>query len=358
MGGAIKSILFNEEVADIDISVKADLTDPERSAFAPLSAAANERVYQHAVESITRLARAMGVDASAFLPPARGVTKAFEGLNIDYFGPIRTDRGAIIKRSLFDAVTRKGYFTNTAAGLLRFAIDAEGNIYGDTSALQDLLQGKLTVQGDGTNFGINDVLRVLRIKYQYGLQISNEDEQSLKNAASRYQNQSLPPIVLEVARDQIQKLLTSAVNKESAQQELEALGVSPLIDKSRTAPQSSSPVVEPNYRGTDLKQNAWIQAEGIPEVRDDQGRLLAPNGEPSNLPVELWKLVRTDTFKKWFGDWENHPEGASKIVDKNGEPLVMYHASVEDFTVFRQDRIASRDYRLHGGKPRLQGGAG
>ena len=32
--------------------------------------------------------------------------------------------------------------------------------------------------------------------------------------------------------------------------------------------------------------------------------LLAPNGEPSNLPPELYAYVRTPEFKGWFGDWE------------------------------------------------------
>ena len=34
-----------------------------------------------------------------------------------------------------------------------------------------------------------------------------------------------------------------------------------------------------------------------------------------------------DRFKRWFGDWENDPANASKVVDENGEPLVVYHGS-------------------------------
>jgi hypothetical protein len=56
-------------------------------------------------------------------------------------------------------------------------------------------------------------------------------------------------------------------------------------------------------------------------------QLLAPNGKPSNLTPEQWKLVRTPQFKAWFGDWENDPENASKVVDENGEPLVVYHGT-------------------------------
>ena len=61
---------------------------------------------------------------------------------------------------------------------------------------------------------------------------------------------------------------------------------------------------------------------------------LAPNGQPSNLTPEQYKLVRTPAFKRWFGDWETDPENASKVVDENGEPMVMYHGSpvlIEEF---------------------------
>ena len=129
---------------------------------------------------------------------------------------------------------------------------------------------------------------------------------------------------------------------------------------------------------------------------------LSPNGKPSNLTPEQYKLVRTPAFKKWFGDWEilakaeilsndikgvyknvalnnierflfeisqqanssdSEYKGAietvgksivnlalklfpdskvedeyipvvSKVIDKNGEPLVVYHGTYADFTVF------------------------
>ena len=59
--------------------------------------------------------------------------------------------------------------------------------------------------------------------------------------------------------------------------------------------------------------------------RDSQGKLLAPNGKVSNLTEKQYAQVRTKAFKEWFGDWENDPANASKVVDENGEPLVVYH---------------------------------
>jgi hypothetical protein len=67
-------------------------------------------------------------------------------------------------------------------------------------------------------------------------------------------------------------------------------------------------------------------------------KLLAPNGKPSNLTPEQYKLVRTPAFKAWFGDWENNPKTASKVVDENGEPLVVYHATNNKFWEFSKEK--------------------
>ncbi|MDY4255987.1 MAG: hypothetical protein SOX69_09755, partial [Oscillospiraceae bacterium] len=42
-------------------------------------------------------------------------------------------------------------------------------------------------------------------------------------------------------------------------------------------------------------------------------------------------------FKRWFGDWQNHPENASKIVNADGTPKVVYHQTDADFTIFNTD---------------------
>lgn len=84
----------------------------------------------------------------------------------------------------------------------------------------------------------------------------------------------------------------------------------------------------------------------------DMSMHLAPNGKKSNLTHEQWHLVRTPEFKAWFGDWErlellkikdsgvdevtldNIAKDVSKVVDENGEPLVVYHGSDNNFSIF------------------------
>jgi hypothetical protein len=76
-----------------------------------------------------------------------------------------------------------------------------------------------------------------------------------------------------------------------------------------------------------------------------KNELLAPNGKPTNLTAEQYKLVRTDAFKNWFGNWETDPKNASKVVDENGEPLVVYHSSKNEFNIFEKEKISENfDY--------------
>lgn len=71
--------------------------------------------------------------------------------------------------------------------------------------------------------------------------------------------------------------------------------------------------------------------------RNVEGKLLVrPGGPVSNLTERQYAQVRTKEFKDWFGDWENDPENASKVVDENGEPLVVYHATNKIFNTYKE----------------------
>lgn len=72
----------------------------------------------------------------------------------------------------------------------------------------------------------------------------------------------------------------------------------------------------------------------IERARQNGTYMKAPNGEDTNLTPKQWAQVRTNAFKDWFGDWENSPEKASKVVDENGEPKVVFHG-----TPLRRDQI-------------------
>lgn len=81
----------------------------------------------------------------------------------------------------------------------------------------------------------------------------------------------------------------------------------------------------------------------IADAKANGTYMTAPNGEKTKLDAEQWATVRTANFKNWFGDWENDPENASKVVDENGEPMVMYHYTDENFTIFGKDKEVGKN---------------
>lgn len=111
------------------------------------------------------------------------------------------------------------------------------------------------------------------------------------------------------------------------------------------------PTINVDGRNIVRDQSALSQAivnQQMEEVRrqyegTDQW-MKAPNGQTSKLTEEQWLIVRTPAFKNWFGDWENDPEHASKIVDENGEPLVVYHWTNNVFDTFRSGNMAKTIY--------------
>lgn len=105
------------------------------------------------------------------------------------------------------------------------------------------------------------------------------------------------------------------------------------FDTMNAMPQFSDPK-NPDMRFSDTN----VPAKQVDDVRakfegTDQW-MKAPNGESTNLTEQQWLQVRTPAFKAWFGDWENDPDNASKVVDENGEPKVMYHGTQGNFTEF------------------------
>jgi hypothetical protein len=74
-----------------------------------------------------------------------------------------------------------------------------------------------------------------------------------------------------------------------------------------------------------------------------------------NLGKPLDKQVRfsmknaveeSQQFKRWFGDWQNNPAKASKVVNADGTPKVMYRGGNETFNIF--DRKKSKYSNLYG----------
>jgi len=62
------------------------------------------------------------------------------------------------------------------------------------------------------------------------------------------------------------------------------------------------------------------------------------NERASRLTPELQAFVRTSEFKEWFGDWENNPDNASKMIDENGEPALVFFGGASGITQLSGDQ--------------------
>jgi GNAT superfamily N-acetyltransferase len=82
-----------------------------------------------------------------------------------------------------------------------------------------------------------------------------------------------------------------------------------------------------------------FEEDESPKFEDGGSVLLAPNGKPSNLTPEQYKLVRSSAFKKWFGDWENDRENSGKVSGITKEPVVFYHSTKSNFLSKKGENI-------------------
>ena len=111
------------------------------------------------------------------------------------------------------------------------------------------------------------------------------------------------------------------IDKEKALRFIEALPNHPGTTIKEEELFSAAKVVE-NFEKAKLSEEGGIE-KIIADGKEKGTYMLASNGEKSNLNERQWAQVRTKAFKNWFGDWENDPENSSKVVDENGEPLVV-----------------------------------
>lgn len=69
----------------------------------------------------------------------------------------------------------------------------------------------------------------------------------------------------------------------------------------------------------------------------------------SKINMSIENVTQSQQFKRWFGDWQNKPETASKVVNEDGTPKVVYHGTNAEFNTFQSKNgvyffSESRDY--------------
>lgn len=96
-----------------------------------------------------------------------------------------------------------------------------------------------------------------------------------------------------------------------------------------------------------LYQVARVPMPKMPDT--DNGFVASIRDAGATVKQKLNNVTQSQQFKRWFGDWKNHPESASKVVNADGTPKVVYHGANAEFNTFQQENGAyffseSRDY--------------
>lgn len=200
--------------------------------------------------------------------------------------------------------------------------------------------------------------------YMFNLILSKEEQNEIFREASNKWNNIVNPIDLE-------EKLADAFQDYAIDQVYGGRGILPAMKRFFNKlllwiKHGKAIVQQMDNLYKDLNAGKYIDAEEHPfedvryqeytfemqQIKDqaiaDGTFMKAPNGKPTNLDERQWLQVRTKAFKDWFGDWTkitfdkdgkvlNIPDDVSKVVDKNGEPLVVYHGSDDDWNVFNPD---------------------
>ena len=90
-------------------------------------------------------------------------------------------------------------------------------------------------------------------------------------------------------------------------------------------------------RATALLSGGKVTMPNVPNTLSD-GYVHSIRENASPVKPKIQNVTNSQQFKRWFGDWENHPENASKVVNEDGTPKVLYHQTAEDFTEFDPHR--------------------
>ena len=125
----------------------------------------------------------------------------------------------------------------------------------------------------------------------------------------------------------------------------QTFGTEAGISHKETVSDNSTPNADANQ--DILFQSATEEQRQFGETATQYGGKAAYDQAKADGKTELtyrqWIQVRTPAFKAWFGDWENDPNNASKVVNpETGEPLVVYHGTQRrnngsnDFSTFKK----------------------
>lgn len=111
--------------------------------------------------------------------------------------------------------------------------------------------------------------------------------------------------------------------------------------------------VTPEMKESVMQGQVMFRADQDPLVQNEMQSIIdaakangtymkAPNGKQSNLSPEQWAMVRTENFKRWFGDWEK----AARIEKlRKSNPIIAQWKDYSDLYELNKD--SAEDYILN-----------
>ena len=180
------------------------------------------------------------------------------------------------------------------------------------------------------------------LKKEYNVDFSDEDTKRLKEMVKAIKEEH-PAMYFEtkferpVSFDEFSSAVVPTTARNEVKQALQNAGVQIYeYDKEKEGDRSRA-FNEAINSSDNIRFSLKEEKEKIvADAKANGTYMTAPNGEKTKLDAEQWATVRTTNFKNWFGDWENDPENASKVVDENGEPMVVWHGRSAEFNTFEK----------------------
>ncbi len=82
-----------------------------------------------------------------------------------------------------------------------------------------------------------------------------------------------------------------------------------------------------------------LQAPGhqLPNHLPQDGFVHSIHDKGSTVKTKYENVTESQNFINWFGNWKKNPRRASKVVNADGTPKVVYHGTNAEFDVFQSD---------------------
>lgn len=180
------------------------------------------------------------------------------------------------------------------------------------------------------------------LKKEYNVDFSDEDTKRLKEMVKAIKEEH-PAMYFEtkferpVRFDEFSAAVVPTTTKKEVKEALKNAGVSIFEYDEKSDADRKRAFNEAINSSDNIRFSLKAEKEKIvADAKANGTYMTAPNGEKTKLDAEQWATVRTANFKNWFGDWENDPENASKVVDENGEPMVVWHGRSAEFNTFEK----------------------